>query len=161
MNLFSCNTSAPRTVQYQSRIASRRLVCRTRCESFCGFGMVMKSSRVCRRNRGGSAPSSPVRYRGILRDRVPIPKRRRAPPSGFPVPPVLFKVAPATRIHTTMLAIQHLAPGTRLKLTDGSLAEIRENPRDGTWLIVRRLAPEPGTEDELLIVDDIAEIVPG
>ena len=55
--------------------------------------------------------------------------------------PAGFKVAPATRI-TTMLAIQHLAPGTRLKLTDGGLAEIRENPRDGTWLIVRRLAPE-------------------
>jgi hypothetical protein len=65
-----------------------------------------------------------------------------------------------------MLAIQHLAPGTRLRLTDGGLAEIRENPHDGTWLIVRRLAPEghnnePGLEDELLIVDDIAEIVPG
>ena len=59
-----------------------------------------------------------------------------------------------------MLAIQHLAPGTRLKLTDGGLAEIRENPRDGTWLIVRRLAPEPGSDDGLLIVDDIAEIVP-
>jgi hypothetical protein len=62
--------------------------------------------------------------------------------------------------HEIMLAIQHLAPGTRLKLTDGGLAEIRENPRDGTWLIVRRLAPEAGSEDELLIVDDIAEIVP-
>ena len=60
-----------------------------------------------------------------------------------------------------MLAIQHLAPGTRLKLTDGGLAEIRENPRDGTWLIVRRLAPRSrAAEDELLIVDDIAEIVP-
>jgi hypothetical protein len=68
-----------------------------------------------------------------------------------------------------MLAIRHLAPGTRLKLTDGGLAEIRENPRDGTWLIVRRLAPgaltsealtsEAGSEDELLIVDDIAEII--
>jgi hypothetical protein len=60
-----------------------------------------------------------------------------------------------------MLAIQHLAPGTRLKLTDGGLAEIRENPHDGTWLIVRRIEPEAGAEDELLIVDDIAEIVPG
>jgi hypothetical protein len=46
-----------------------------------------------------------------------------------------------------MLAIQHLAAGTRLKLTDGGLAEIRENPRDGTWVIVRRLAPEVGAED--------------
>ena len=58
-----------------------------------------------------------------------------------------------------MLAIQHLNPGTHLRLTDGEVAEIRENPRDGTWLIVRRLAPKPGTEDELLIVDDIAEVI--
>jgi hypothetical protein len=58
-----------------------------------------------------------------------------------------------------MLAIQHLVPGTRLRLTDGGLAEIRENPRDGTWLIVRRVAPEPGSEDELVIVDDIAEVL--
>lgn len=43
-----------------------------------------------------------------------------------------------------MLAIQHLAPGTRLKLTDGSTAEIRENPHDGTWLIVARLPPGIG-----------------
>jgi hypothetical protein len=68
-------------------------------------------------------------------------------------------VAPATLVQASMLAIQHLPPGTRLKLTDGGLAEIRENPRDGTWLIVRRLTPEPGPEDELLIVDDIAEII--
>lgn len=58
-----------------------------------------------------------------------------------------------------MIAIQHLNPGARLKLTDGGIAEVRENPRDGTWLIVRRLSPEPGAEDELLIVDDIAEVM--
>jgi hypothetical protein len=80
---------------------------------------------------------------------------------GFPVLALLSRVMPADAHSETMLAIQHLAPGTRLRLTDGGLAEIRENPRDGTWLIVRRLAPEAGAEDELLIVDDIAEIVPG
>jgi hypothetical protein len=58
-----------------------------------------------------------------------------------------------------MLAIQHLAPGTRLKLTDGGLAEIRENPHDGTWLLVRRLPSQDGAEDELLFVDDIAEVL--
>ncbi|HEX3864034.1 MAG TPA: hypothetical protein VHY35_20315 [Stellaceae bacterium] len=58
-----------------------------------------------------------------------------------------------------MLAIQHLTPGTRLKLTDGGLAELRENPHDGTWLIVRRLEPEAADDDELLIVDDISEIL--
>ncbi len=58
-----------------------------------------------------------------------------------------------------MLAIQHLPAGTRLRLADGGLAELRENPHDGTWLIVRRLTPEPGAEDELLIIDDIAEVL--
>ncbi len=60
-----------------------------------------------------------------------------------------------------MLAIQHLPPGTRLKLADGGIAELRENPHDGTWLIVRRLAPDPASEDELLIVDDIVEVLAG
>jgi hypothetical protein len=60
-----------------------------------------------------------------------------------------------------MLAIQHLQPGTRLKLHDGSLAEVRENPHDGTWLLVRRVPVRDGGEDELLFIDDIAEILPG
>ena len=58
-----------------------------------------------------------------------------------------------------MLAIQHLPPGTRLKLNDGGLAEVRENPHDGTWLLVRRLPAQEGAEDELLFVDDIAEVL--
>jgi hypothetical protein len=60
-----------------------------------------------------------------------------------------------------MLSIQHLPPGTRLRLTDGGVAELRENPRDGTWLIVRRLEPVAAAEDELLIVDEIAEVLAG
>jgi hypothetical protein len=60
-----------------------------------------------------------------------------------------------------MLAIQHLQPGTRLKLHDGSLAEVRENPHDGTWVVCRRLPVQEGAEDELIIVDDIAEILAG
>ncbi len=60
-----------------------------------------------------------------------------------------------------MLAIQHLAPGTRLKLTDGSAAEIRENPHDGTWLIVARLPPAESPETgDLIHIDEIDE-VPG
>jgi hypothetical protein len=58
-----------------------------------------------------------------------------------------------------MLAIQHLQPGTRLKLHDGSLAEVRENPHDGTWLLVRRLPAQEGADDELLFIDDIAEVL--
>jgi hypothetical protein len=59
-----------------------------------------------------------------------------------------------------MLAIQHLTPGTRLKLTDGSTAEIRENPRDGTWLIVTRLPPAESAETgDLIHIDEIEEVL--
>jgi hypothetical protein len=70
-----------------------------------------------------------------------------------------------------MIAIQHLLPGTRIRLLDGAIAEIRENPRDGTWVIARRLSPQgepsgdsPGgaaEPDDLVHVDDIAEIIVG
>jgi len=60
-----------------------------------------------------------------------------------------------------MLAIQHLTPGTRLRLRDGDVAEVRENPHDGTWLLVRRLPAPDGAEDELLFIDDIAEVLNG
>src|SRR5215469_12480577 len=42
MNLFWNSNSAPSTLQYQSIISWRRLVCSTRCESF--FGDAMTSS---------------------------------------------------------------------------------------------------------------------
>lgn len=32
-----------------------------------------------------------------------------------------------------------LGPGMRVRMNDGALAEIVENPRDGFWLIVRYL----------------------
>jgi hypothetical protein len=70
-----------------------------------------------------------------------------------------------------MIAIQHLPPGTRIRLLDGAIAEIRENPRDGTWVIARRLSAEGepsgdspegvGDTDDLVHVDDIAEIIAG
>jgi len=59
-----------------------------------------------------------------------------------------------------MLAIQHLVPGTRLKLADGDTAEIRENPHDGTWLIVSRLPPAESPEGgDLVHIDEIAEVL--
>ena len=61
-----------------------------------------------------------------------------------------------------MLAIRHLAPGTRLRLADGSIAEIRENPRDGTWLIVSRLPPTESAETgDLIHIDEIDEVLTG
>ena len=66
-----------------------------------------------------------------------------------------------------MIAIQHLLPGTRIRLADGAIAEIRENPRDGTWVIARRLSPQGDSPDgaaepdDLVHVDDIAEVIAG
>jgi len=70
-----------------------------------------------------------------------------------------------------MIAIQHLLPGTLIRLADGGVAEIRENPRDGTWVIARRVpaqGAESGAEsgeasetDDLVHVDDIVEVVAG
>src|SRR5947207_14442845 len=42
--LFWCSSCAPSTLQYHSIIASRRLVCSTRCDSFFGDGI--RSSRA-------------------------------------------------------------------------------------------------------------------
>jgi hypothetical protein len=55
-----------------------------------------------------------------------------------------------------MLAVQNLEPGTRIKLNDGRVVEVLENPRDGTWLIVREA--ETGALEELCHVDDILEL---
>lgn len=55
-----------------------------------------------------------------------------------------------------MLSIQHLEPGTRLKLKDGKIVEVVENPQDGTWLIVRDSTS--GASDVLCHVDDILEL---
>src|SRR5215207_2884153 len=58
MCLFRCSTCAPSTVQYQSIIWSRRLVCSTRCDSFFGDGMV--SSLAARRRCARAGPPSSV-----------------------------------------------------------------------------------------------------
>ena len=64
--------------------------------------------------------------------------------------------------------IRTLAAGTRVRLTDGSLAEIVSNPADGVWLFARLLAadgaapvgePEMGAT-EMVFAQDVAEIVP-
>ena len=70
-----------------------------------------------------------------------------------------------------MIAIQHLLAGTRIRLADGAVAEIRENPRDGSWVIARRVPPqgaESGAEsgeasetDDLVHIDDVAEVLAG
>lgn len=60
-----------------------------------------------------------------------------------------------------MIALQHLPPGTRLRLSDGTLAVIRQNPRDGVWVVADRLTEtgETAQAEDLVHVDDIAEIL--
>jgi hypothetical protein len=64
-----------------------------------------------------------------------------------------------------MIAVQHLEPGTKIKLRSGIIAEIEENPRDGTWLMVsyREAAADPASplRQELAHADDVLEVVPG
>jgi hypothetical protein len=58
-----------------------------------------------------------------------------------------------------MLAIQHLLPGARLKLTDGALVEVVENPHDGAWIMIRRVLDGESDPMELCSVDDIVSLV--
>jgi hypothetical protein len=58
--------------------------------------------------------------------------------------------------------IRALAGGTRIRLTDGSLAEIVSNPADGVWLFARFLsAADPARvgEEEMVFAQDVVEIV--
>jgi hypothetical protein len=62
-----------------------------------------------------------------------------------------------------VIAIQDLAPGTRLKLKGEIVAEVVENPKDGMWLLVRRV-PAPRQEEregkeELCHADEVLEVL--
>lgn len=58
-----------------------------------------------------------------------------------------------------MIAIQHLEAGTRLKLKDATIVEVVENPRDGTWLVVRPVGPDgiPEGATDLVHADDVED----
>ena len=58
--------------------------------------------------------------------------------------------------------IRQLAPGTKIALADGSLAEIVSNPSDGVWVFARCLSA-PGDParvggEEMIFAQDIVEI---
>ena len=58
--------------------------------------------------------------------------------------------------------IRQLAPGTKIALADGSLAEIVSNPADGVWVFARYLSA-PGDParvgvEEMIFAQDILEI---
>jgi hypothetical protein len=54
-----------------------------------------------------------------------------------------------------------VAPGTRLEMSDGSFVEVVDNPRDGMWLICRRvLAEEVLSEtEETVFVYDVLKVL--
>lgn len=61
-----------------------------------------------------------------------------------------------------MIAIQNLEPGTKVRLRGEIVAEVRENPRDGTWLLVRHLERPDGTApdaEEMAHADDVLEVL--
>ena len=58
--------------------------------------------------------------------------------------------------------IRQIAPGTKIALADGSLAEIVSNPADGVWVFARYLSA-PGDParvgvEEMIFAQDILEI---
>jgi hypothetical protein len=66
---------------------------------------------------------------------------------------------------TEPVNIRSLAPGTRIVLEGGAVAEIVSNPADGVWVFARYLsAPsDPGRvgSEEMIFAQDIVEIRKG
>ena len=62
-----------------------------------------------------------------------------------------------------MVNLIELTPGTRLSLTNGLVAEVVDNPRDGMWVIVRYLGSSgdesQSNEEEMIFAQDISEIL--
>lgn len=61
--------------------------------------------------------------------------------------------------------VRQLAPGTRIVLADGAIAEVTANPADGVWLFARRLS-DPGDparpgEEEMIFAQDVAALAEG
>jgi hypothetical protein len=58
--------------------------------------------------------------------------------------------------------IRTLAPGTRIVLADGAVAEIVSNPADGVWLFARYLEsprdPALVGEEDMIFAQDVIEV---
>ena len=63
---------------------------------------------------------------------------------------------------TEPVNIRALAPGTRIVLEGGAVAEIVSNPADGVWVFARYLTSpdDPGRvgSEEMIFAQDIVEI---
>ena len=58
--------------------------------------------------------------------------------------------------------IRTLAPGTRIVLANGAVAEIVSNPADGVWLFARYLEsprdPALVGEEDMIFAQDVVEV---
>jgi hypothetical protein len=58
--------------------------------------------------------------------------------------------------------IRTLAPGTRIALLDGAVAEVVSNPADGVWVFARYIeSPRDPTligQEEMIFAQDVAEV---
>jgi hypothetical protein len=61
----------------------------------------------------------------------------------------------------SVVNLRELKPGTRVKLINGSEAEILENPADGMWVFGRILqnGAAAGSDEEPIFAHDIVEII--
>ena len=63
---------------------------------------------------------------------------------------------------TEPVNIRSLAPGTRIVLEGGAVAEIVSNPADGVWVFARYLSapddPARVGQEEMIFAQDIVEI---
>jgi hypothetical protein len=50
--------------------------------------------------------------------------------------------------------VHELKPGERVRLRGDIVAEVVDNPNDGTWIIVRHVDP-PSEETEIVMVDQV------
>lgn len=65
---------------------------------------------------------------------------------------------PTAARQRAILNVREVEPGARVSLTDGSIVEVVENPKDGMWLICRYVSSpddpdKAGTMEEVFAQD--------
>lgn len=62
-----------------------------------------------------------------------------------------------------MFDAMNVRPGARLRLKDGAIVEVTENPRDGLWLFCRYLTSpdgeQAGGEEQTVLSEDVSQLV--
>jgi hypothetical protein len=59
----------------------------------------------------------------------------------------------------SVVNLRELKPGSRVKLNNGKVAEVLENPQDGMWVFGRFLDSAAGSDEEPIFAHDIVEII--